>query len=86
MQRDISVSYTHLDVYKRQPTFFILHSQKNTLREWYSYLETVILELLRLRTDRKTHKMFENAVEYFERKKVIGAFAPTLFNIIKEEN
>lgn len=28
----------------------------------------------------------ENAVEYFERKKVIGAFAPTLFNVIKEEN
>ena len=28
--------------------------------------------------------MFENAVEYFELKKVIGAFAPTLFNIIKE--
>ena len=25
------------------PTFFILHSQKNILREWYSYLETVIL-------------------------------------------
>ncbi len=44
----------------------------------------IILELIRLRTDRKTHKMFENAVEYFELKKVIGAFAPTLFNIIKE--
>jgi hypothetical protein len=28
--------------------------------------------------------MFENAMEYFELKKVIGAFAPTLFNIIKE--
>jgi hypothetical protein len=28
--------------------------------------------------------MFENAVEYFELKKVIGAFAQTLFNIIKE--
>ena len=26
----------------------------------------------------------ENAVEYFELKKVIGAFAPTLFNVIKE--
>ena len=33
------------------PTFFDTHSRKNILREWCSYLETVVLENMKIMYD-----------------------------------